>query len=220
MSEEIDVEEWGLDGFKKALQGQYGLDSGTLSAIDWDGLNRNEIREELAKKNRDRYESKEQIVGPDLMRTHERIIMLQVVDSQWKDHLYAMDHLKEGIGLRGYGQRDPLMEYKKESFSMFEAMWDRIEEEIVRLLFLLRPVREPAFERRPVARPARLSLNDPSVVPSAFDAPRAAGPRRESQGGANAAVTTIKRTEAKVGRNSPCPCGSGKKYKKCHGANV
>ncbi len=220
LSEEIDVEEWDLDGFKKALQGQYGLDSGTLSAIDWDGLNRNEIREEIAKKNRDRYESKEQIVGPDLMRTHERIIMLQVVDSQWKDHLYAMDHLKEGIGLRGYGQRNPLMEYKKESFSMFEAMWDRIEEEIVRLLFLLRPVREPAFERRPVARPARLSLNDPSVVPSAFDAPRAAGPRRESQGGADAAVTTIKRTEAKVGRNSPCPCGSGKKYKKCHGANV
>ena len=220
LSEEIDVEEWDLDGFKKALQGQYGLDSGTLSAIDWDGLNRNEIREEIAKKNRDRYESKEQIVGPDLMRTHERIIMLQVVDSQWKDHLYAMDHLKEGIGLRGYGQRDPLMEYKKESFSMFGAMWDRIEEEIVRLLFLLRPVREPAFERRPVARPARLSLNDPSVVPSAFDAPRVAGPRRESQGGADAAVTTIKRTEAKVGRNSPCPCGSGKKYKKCHGANV
>ena len=220
LSEEIDVEEWDLDGFKKALQGQYGLDSGTLSAIDWDGLNRNEIREEIAKKNRDRYESKEQIVGPDLMRTHERIIMLQVVDSQWKDHLYAMDHLKEGIGLRGYGQRNPLMEYKKESFSMFEAMWERIEEEIVRLLFLLRPVREPAFERRPVARPARLSLNDPSVVPSAFDAPRAAGPRRESQGGADAAVTTIKRTEAKVGRNSPCPCGSGKKYKKCHGANV
>ena len=220
LSEEIDVEEWDLDGFKKALQGQYGLDSGTLSAIDWDGLNRNEIREEIAKKNRDRYESKEQIVGPDLMRTHERIIMLQVVDSQWKDHLYAMDHLKEGIGLRGYGQRNPLMEYKKESFSMFGAMWDRIEEEIVRLLFLLRPVREPAFERRPVARPARLSLNDPSVVPSAFDAPRVAGPRRESQGGADAAVTTIKRTEAKVGRNSPCPCGSGKKYKKCHGANV
>ena len=220
LSAEIDVEEWDLDGFKKALQGQYGLDSGTLSAIDWDGLNRDEIREELAKKNRGRYESKEQVVGPELMRTHERIIMLQVVDSQWKDHLYAMDHLKEGIGLRGYGQRDPLMEYKKESFSMFEAMWDRIEEEIVRLLFLLRPLREPAFERRPAARPARLSLNDPSAMISAFDAPRAAGPRRESQGGADAAVTTIKRTEAKVGRNSPCPCGSGKKYKKCHGANV
>ena len=223
LSAEIDVEEWDLDGFKKALQGQYGLDSGTLSAIDWDGLNRDEIREELAKKNRERYESKEQVVGPDLMRTHERIIMLQVVDSQWKDHLYAMDHLKEGIGLRGYGQRDPLMEYKKESFSMFEAMWDRIEEEIVRLLFLLRPVREPAFERRPAARPPRLTLNDPSAMASAFDAPRAPrgeGPRRESQGGVDAAVTTIKRTEAKVGRNAPCPCGSGKKYKKCCGANV
>ena len=223
LSAEIDIEEWDVDGFKKSLQGQYGLDSGTLSAIDWDGLNRDEIREALAKKNRERYESKEQVVGPDLMRTHERIIMLQVVDSHWKDHLYAMDHLKEGIGLRGYGQRDPLMEYKKESFSMFEAMWDHIEDEIVRLLFLLRPVREPAFERRPIARPARLSLNDPSATPSSFDVPRGPGgdgPRRESQGGANAAVTTIKRTEAKVGRNSPCPCGSGKKYKKCCGANV
>ncbi|TDI38346.1 MAG: preprotein translocase subunit SecA [Acidobacteria bacterium] len=219
LSAEIDIEEWDVDGFRKSLQGQYGLDSGTLSAIDWDGLNRDEIREELAKENRERYESKERIVGPDLMRTHERIIMLQVVDSQWKDHLYAMDHLKEGIGLRGYGQRDPLMEYKKESFSMFEAMWDRIEEEIVRLLFLLRPVRESAFERRPIARP-RVSLNDPSAMPSSFDPPRGAGPRRESQGGVDAAVTTIKRTEAKVGRNSPCPCGSGKKYKKCCGANV
>jgi preprotein translocase subunit SecA len=112
------------------------------------------------------------------------------------------------------------MEYKKESFTMFEAMWDRIEEEIVRILFLLRPVREPAFERRPIARPARLSLNDPSTTPSAFDTPRAAGPSRASQGGVDAAVTTIKRTEAKVGRNSPCPCGSGKKYKKCCGANA
>jgi preprotein translocase subunit SecA len=162
------------------------------------------------------------------MRTHERIIMLQIVDSQWKDHLYAMDHLKEGIGLRGYGQRDPLIEYKKESFDMFEAMWDRIEEEIVRVLFLLQPVREPSFEARPAPRPLRLSFNDPAATPSALEAPRAAAPgpfataspRRESQGGVDAAVKTVRRAAEKVGRNDPCTCGSGKKYKKCCGANV
>jgi preprotein translocase subunit SecA len=221
LGEDASPDEWDLDTFRQALAHQYGLDSGALSGIDWDGLNRNEIRAEIAKRLKDKYAKKEAAIGPDLMRTHERIIMLQVVDSQWKDHLYAMDHLKEGIGLRGYGQRDPLIEYKKESFSMFEAMWDRLEDEIVRLLFLLQPVREPAFEARPASRPLRLSFNDPSAAPSALDAAPArvsAGPRREASGGVDAAVKTVRRTADKVGRNDPCPCGSGKKYKKCCGA--
>ena len=219
LAAELNVEEWDLDGFKKAISAQYGFNATTLAEIDWDGLNRDELRDEVAKRTHAKYENKETAIGPDLMRTHERIIMLQVVDSQWKDHLYAMDHLKEGIGLRGYGQRDPLMEYKKESFAMFEAMWDRVEEEIVRVLFLLQPVREPAFAARSAVRPSRLSFNDPTATPSAFEGqPRSAGPRRESQGGVDAAVTTVKRSTAKVGRNAPCPCGSGKKYKKCCGA--
>ena len=218
LAADLNIEEWDLDGFRTAVSAQYGFNAETLAQIDWDGLNRNELRDELAKKSHEKYENKEQAIGPDLMRTHERIIMLQVVDSQWKDHLYAMDHLKEGIGLRGYGQRDPLMEYKKESFAMFEAMWDRVEEEIVRILFLLQPVREPVFSSRPAVRPLGLSFNDPSATRSAFDGPRSVGPRRESQGGVDAAVTTVKRSTAKVGRNAPCPCGSGKKYKKCCGA--
>ena len=218
LAADINVEEWDLDGFRTAVSAQYGFNATTLAQIDWDGLNRNEIKDELTKRIHEKYETKETAIGPDLMRTHERIIMLQVVDSQWKDHLYAMDHLKEGIGLRGYGQRDPLMEYKKESFSMFEAMWDRVEEEIVRVLFLLQPVREPAFASAPAVRPSRLSFNDPAATASAFDGPRSLGPRRESQGGVDAAVTTVKRSTAKVGRNAPCPCGSGKKYKKCCGA--
>ncbi|HXV59049.1 MAG TPA: preprotein translocase subunit SecA, partial [Vicinamibacteria bacterium] len=219
---ESDPEEWDLDGFRQSLTHQYGLTETGLKEIDWEGLNRNEIQDEIKKRLLETYEKKEQAIGSDLMRTHERIIMLQVVDSQWKDHLYAMDHLKEGIGLRGYGQRDPLIEYKKESFDMFEAMWDRIEEEIVRLLFLLQPVREPMFASRPMARPSRLSFNDPSASPSPFasSGPVLRGPRRESQGGVDAAVKTVRRTEQKVGRNSPCPCGSGKKYKKCCGAGA
>ena len=218
LAADINVEEWDLDGFRTAVSAQYGFNATALAQIDWDGLNRDQIKDELTKKIHEKYENKETAIGSDLMRTHERIIMLQVVDSQWKDHLYAMDHLKEGIGLRGYGQRDPLMEYKKESFSMFEAMWDRVEEEIVRVLFLLQPVREPAFAARPAVRPSRLSFNDPAATPSVFEGPRSVGPRRESQGGVDAAVTTVKRSAAKVGRNAPCPCGSGKKYKKCCGS--
>jgi len=223
---DVSPEEWDVAGFRQALGRQYGLDSGTLSGIDWEGLNRERIRTELSNRILDKYQKKEAVIGPDLMRTHERIIMLQVVDTQWKDHLYAMDHLKEGIGLRGYGQRDPLIEYKKESFDMFEAMWERIEEEIVRVLFLLQPVREPSLEMRPAARPLRLSFNDPASTASALEAPvgaagpSGAGPRRESQGGVHAAVKTVRRTAEKVGRNDPCPCGSGKKYKKCCGAGI
>jgi preprotein translocase subunit SecA len=159
------------------------------------------------------------------------------VDSQWKDHLYSLDHLKEGIGLRGYGQRDPLIEYKKESFELFQAMKGRVDEEIVRYLWWLRPVlnEEAAIPvpRRPPPRRAPLILNDPSAESKSLlnSAPRAQsaeqpsspfGPAHDKQparvGGDDAAVKTVRRDEPKVGRNDPCPCGSGKKYKKCHGA--
>jgi preprotein translocase subunit SecA len=204
-------EDWNTDGLQHDLTRQYGFDSSNYREVPWNDLNRQEIRDTLWAQIEKKYQQKEEAIGVDLMRTHERIIMLQIVDTQWKDHLYGMDHLKEGIGLRGYGQRDPLIEYKKESFAMFEAMWDRIEEESVRYLFLLQPMREAPAESRPQARPTKLLFNDPAASPSAFA-------RRESKGGADAAVKTVKRATAKVGRNAPCPCGSGKKYKKCCGA--
>jgi preprotein translocase subunit SecA len=165
--------------------------------------------------------------------------MLQIVDAQWKDHLYSLDHLKEGIGLRGYGQRDPLVEYKKESFELFTAMRDRVEEEIVRYLWRLMPVmgdgtgpaavpQRPA-PRRPPAPP--VTLSSPSSQPaSPFGAiggggaaPARAGggpPPRPARTGGDDVVKQVKREEPKVGRNDPCPCGSGRKYKKCHGANA
>jgi len=163
--------------------------------------------------------------------------MLQIVDQQWKDHLYSLDHLKEGIGLRGYGQRDPLVEYKKESFNLFQAMKDRVDEEIVRYLWWLRPVLSEEAAAAPVRRqPARrapLILNDPGAESSAASVfgPRSAAaataaPARASAssqqgprvGGDDAVVKTVRHEGPKVGRNDPCPCGSGKKYKKCHGA--
>jgi preprotein translocase subunit SecA len=189
------------------------------------------------------YEEKERQIGPEAMLYHERMIMLQIVDTQWKDHLYALDHLKEGIGLRGYGQRDPLVEYKKESFNMYQALRDRIDEEILRWVFLAQPVpaganggERPAVDEpvsapapRPRARepelalagartaPRNLSFNDPGELLSGSRSALGAAQPKEAEGGTDE-VTTVRRDSPKVGRNDPCPCGSGKKYKKCHGA--
>jgi preprotein translocase subunit SecA len=168
------------------------------------------------------------------MERVERDVMLQMVDQQWKDHLYSLDHLKEGIGLRGYGQRDPLVEYKKESFELFQAMKLRVDDEIVRFLWRLRPViteegaGAPAAPRRPQRARSPLILSGPSEPSAAaFPGTPALPPGVPSSGPANrhpprvggddAAVKTVRRDEPKVGRNDPCPCGSGKKYKKCHG---
>ena len=159
--------------------------------------------------------------------------MLQIVDAQWKDHLYSLDHLKEGIGLRGYGQRDPLVEYKKESFALFQAMKARIDEEIVRYLWRLTPVRgdDPAaaaVRQPPPRRAPQVTLPaQQAPPPSPFggdrqrrrrDGASRRGPRPARTGGDDAPSRRCKRDEPKVGRNDPCPCGSGKKYKKCHGA--
>ena len=161
--------------------------------------------------------------------------MLQIVDAQWKDHLYSLDHLKEGIGLRGYGQRDPLVEYKKESFALFQDMKARIEEEMVRYLFWLRPVdhRGRGRCRAAGARPARaaptpMTIEQPGAeaIPAFAGAPRRPRPpsvraRHAPRRRAPAATTSSRRcgaTSRRSGRNDPCPCGSGKKYKKCHGA--
>jgi preprotein translocase subunit SecA len=164
--------------------------------------------------------------GLAILEPIERNIMLQIVDTQWKDHLYSLDHLKEGIGLRGYGQRDPLVEYKKESFALFQGMRERIDEESIRYLWRLRPVIDggapaqtpPAARRRPA--PALTNASRPAAPAFAGAARGAAlgGPRPARTGGDDAPIRTVRREEPKVGRNDPCPCGSGKKYKKCHGA--
>ena len=151
-----------------------------------------------------RYEDKERKVGPEFMRYQERMIMLQVLDVQWKDHLWSLDHLKEGIGLRGYGQRDPLIEYKKESFEMFGSLNERREEETVRYLYLFEPMSLEEQEAREREREAarQRQVREQNLVYSAGDLVPAAPQKREV---------------AKVGRNDPCPCGSGRKFKKCHG---
>ncbi|MCK4758481.1 MAG: preprotein translocase subunit SecA [Candidatus Aminicenantes bacterium] len=140
-------DDWDAEGLRKGIASQFGLDIEELG-IDWETINYDELREKIVNALKDSYAEKEQIISEDRMREFERVITLQLIDSQWKDHLLAMDHLKEGIGLRGYGQRDPLIEYKKESYDMFQAMMDRIEEETIRYLFLLQPVKEEEIPER------------------------------------------------------------------------
>jgi preprotein translocase subunit SecA len=203
---EKSADQWDLEALRVAVGNQYGIDIMALGAdvadLPYEGLS-----SRVGDTVRSRYAEKETRIGAEYMRYQERMIMLQVLDVQWKDHLWALDHLKEGIGLRGYGQRDPLLEYKKESFDMFEALRARIEEETVRYLYLFEPVGSLEAEERERERQReearRRAARERELVYSAGDSGATAAPQR--------------REAAKVGRNDPCPCGSGRKFKKCHG---
>jgi preprotein translocase subunit SecA len=144
------------------------------------------------------YEAKEEGIDSEFMRHVEKVIMMQILDSFWKDHLLGMDHLKEGIGLRGYAQKNPLTEYKKEGFDLFSNMMERIKEETTEYLF-------KAQVNQEVEASEELVSKSPKVVEHRGNSE----PLEKS--------VTVRRDEDKVGRNDPCPCGSGKKYKKCHG---
>jgi preprotein translocase subunit SecA len=166
-------DDWDAEGFRKSVASQFGLDIDELR-INWETINYEELREKTLTTLKNAYEEKEKIIGETRMREFERIIMLQIIDSQWKDHLLGMDYLKEGIGLRGYGQRDPLVEYKRESYDMFQAMLDRIEEESLRYLFLFQPVVEeelperreqPIFYQRPQAASSSRIKQARSLIP-------------------------------------------------------
>jgi preprotein translocase subunit SecA len=195
-------DEWDLDGLAIAVLRQFGFDYRT-EGIDPGQLGSKDLEDALIAKAHEKYDQKEVIIGYAPMRYHERMLMLQIVDSHWKDHLLAMDHLKEGIGLRGYGQRDPLVEYKKESYELFEDLMGRIEEDTLRFLFLLQPVEE----KKQAEQVERRRRKQEFVMSN------------QSNGG-DGAARQVKRDSPKVGRNDPCPCGSGKKFKKCHGVTV
>ena len=231
---DADPESWDLDALDTAASEIFGFDEEERESLDFSGKTVDEMTDAIWDLARQKYEKKEGMLPePAILHRVERDIMLQIVDQQWKDHLYSLDHLKEGIGLRGYGQRDPLVEYKKESFGLFTAMRDRVEDEMVRYLWRLTPVmgdgpEGPVVPAPPVVRrPPPMTLNSPSSQPaSPFGAVggSAAPPRgvehapRPARTGGDDSVRQVKREEPKVGRNDLCPCGSGKKYKKCHGA--
>jgi len=172
-NEDKSPDDWNIEGFTSAIKAQFGLDVDELE-INWETINFQELHEKTINALNEIYEEKERMISPERMREFERIIMLQVIDSQWKDHLLAMDHLKEGIGLRGYGQRDPLVEYKRESYDMFQAMMDRVEEETLKFLFLLQPVEkeemperkeQEIYYKKPQTFPTRQGKKARSVIP-------------------------------------------------------
>ncbi len=228
-------EDWDIKSLKNQIFTRFGVDI-AAEGVDAEKLNRQELGDAIFDKLKERYEAKEQLIGLDAMRHHERIIMLSVIDQQWKDHLLSMDHLREGIGLRGYGQHDPLVEYKRESFDMFEAMMERFEEETVRYLYLMQIIeapqrREPqtvsaggdftgeqvgSFSTGPARGRATTSMDD---MEEAFQRRKRRELEQARMAGAGEAGTVQQVVRGdKVGRNDPCPCGSGKKYKKCCGA--
>ena len=225
----VHADQWDLDGVRKYLLETFGLDL-SKAGIDPDQLNRQELGDQIFEKLQEAYNAKEKQLGADAMRYHERMIMLSVLDTQWKDHLLNMDHLKEGIGLRGYGQHDPLVEYKRESFDMFEQMMQRFQEDTARYLFHMQLVEAPSAtavaaasegngdqqQALPPRRRASTSIDD---LEAQFQRRKKKELQEARMAGSNgnSAPQQVVRGQAKVGRNDPCPCGSGKKYKKCHG---
>jgi preprotein translocase subunit SecA len=245
--ERVRPDQWNIKGLAEKLMDQFGL-SLNETEIKPQELSRHELGEVIFEKLKEQYEAKEKILGAPTMRYHERMVMLSVIDGLWKEHLLSMDHLKEGISLRGYAQRDPLVEYKRESFDMFEAMMEKFQEDTARFLFrmqILGPDGEPVDA---APRPNRVVPKAPPVAsaanPITLDAePREIGihtrqpsttidalekefhrkKQRELEaasrsGSDDSSQPSQRRTGEKVGRNDPCPCGSGKKFKKCHGA--
>ena len=261
-------DQWDVKALGDQLLMQFGMDI-SAEGIPVRELNRHELGEALFAHLKERYDAKEQIIGEQAMRYHERMIMLSVLDGLWKDHLLAMDQLKEGIGLRGYGQQDPLISYKRESYEAFEAMMTRFQEDTVRFLFRMQIMGPDGKEISVPSRPHPQSIvfsggsataADPGYVPAgtggilngaglngglsnsvaaAIPVPTRAPSttidsleeefhrrkKRELQqarmaGGGESSETVQRRSGEKVGRNDPCPCGSGKKFKKCHGVDA
>jgi preprotein translocase subunit SecA len=257
-AEKLHPDQWNLKGLDEKLFDHFGLNLAAAGIKPLE-LARHELGDAIFDKLKEQYEAKEKILTSTTMRYHERMVMLSVIDGLWKDHLLSMDHLKEGIGLRGYAQKDPLVEYKSESYDMFEAMMLKFQEDTVRFLFRMqilgpdgqpvdaapRPSRAvpPAPPVASSARPLTLEEADLSV-PGDLYAPgeEAAMATRQASttidalekefhrkkqreldvasraGGGDGGHPVQRRTGEKVGRNDPCPCGSGKKYKKCCGA--
>jgi preprotein translocase subunit SecA len=246
--ENVRPEQWNLKGLEEKLIDHFGL-SLSSAGINPTELSRHELGDAIFERLKAIYESKESILGAETMRYHERMVMLSVIDGLWKEHLLSMDHLKEGIGLRGYAQQDPLVAYKRESFDMFEAMMLKFQEDTARFLFRMQIVGPDGQPVNAAPEPRRAVPPAPPVASAAGVNGHGASPReiaipvrqasttidalekefqRKKQrelaaasraGAGEASQPTQRHAGEKVGRNDPCPCGSGKKYKKCHGAD-
>jgi preprotein translocase subunit SecA len=211
--EEADPEDWDLDSLKTEYRSYFGLTMDELG-IDWETINRPQLEETILEGAKEHYKKRSGQFGEEDFNRLEKFLLLDTVDRQWKDHLLALDHLREGIGLRAYGQRNPLVEYKRESFALFEDMWERIEDHVVKFLYHAEPVEDMQLKRRGVST----TLSHPEAEGLASSHAQQERAANTPVSAPDARPTTVRRSQPKVGRNDPCPCGSGKKYKKCHGA--
>ncbi len=197
--------DWDIEGLLNEVKLKFGIDI-RFGALE--GKSREDIKRFLLGELTGAYEDKEKKIGPEIMRNLERMVFLQIIDSKWKEHLYAMDDLRQGVQLRAYGQRDPLVEYKRESFGLFQSMMERVEDQAVQYMYRL------DLARVVPERHHRAPVRETKAEATALQGERQEAKHSPGSG----SPTTVRRHEPKVGRNDPCPCGSGKKYKKCHGA--
>jgi preprotein translocase subunit SecA len=210
-------EQWEPDGLTQLLESEYGIKVDVAGWVSDDKtLNEDGIRERCIEKVVEAYKEKEASVGSELMRNVEKQVMLRQLDHHWKEHLAAMDHLRQGIGLRSYAQKNPKQEYKREAFEMFGVMLDQVKHETVSILSRIRIQSERELDDTAERRRAAQSMQFKHAEASAMGAPAAAQGRPPGNNTPNV-VPQFKRDGRKIGRNEACPCGSGKKFKQCHG---
>ena len=211
-------DEWDLRGLQDELIRNFSIHF-DIAAEKSDGLDQDALREQILDEVRKNYTKKEEEFGQEILRHLEKVILLQSIDTHWREHLLNIDYLKEGIGLRGYGQKDPLTEFRIEGSEMFLDMLAEITEDTIRQLFAIRLAAEREARGRRKERPQRLTLTRGEMLAPPVEGEMAMPMETpmampEAEGGK---VVTFKREGRKIGRNEPCPCGSGKKYKKCCG---
>ena len=218
LSLETGPDKWDVDTYAAEIESIYAVDPAKDANVDFKRMSPDQIEEAIWKVASARYVAKEKLAGEESLRAYERYIMLNIIDSQWKDHLASIDQVKQGIGLVGYGQKDPLVEYKKQSFDMFQDMLDRIDTNTCKSLFHLQIMTQDEQEER--ERLARLEAQRARrqaagmAFTGAMATATAAGDTDEVR------HTPYVRSTPKMKPNEPCYCGSGKKFKKCHGAGI
>jgi preprotein translocase subunit SecA len=217
LSAAITPDKWEVDTYAAEIESIYAVDPAVDADVNFKTMNADQIEAAVWKKASENYAEKEQLAGAESLRAYERYIMLNIIDTQWKDHLLSIDHLKQGIGLVGYGQKDPLVEYKKQSFDMFQDMLDRIDTHTTRALFNLEIVVKD--EQEEMERLERLERQRARKQAAGMAFTGAMG-TAEVAGAEAARHTPFVRDQPKVKPNDPCYCGSGKKFKKCHGAGI
>ena len=212
---DVQEDQWDLEGLSKAINSEFTIEMDIETIVNQDDtLEDEQIWKTVLNQYNRHYDSKEQSIGPKPMREIEKAVMLQQLDFHWREHLGAMDYLRQGIHLRGYAQKNPKQEYKKESFEMFSYMMDQLKSSVISILARVRFRGEEDADTLSQQTPDMTEVELKHRDPNTFEAPLS----KSSDALNEANQRPYVRTDKKIGRNQPCPCGSGKKYKKCHGA--